>query len=503
MIHAATACLMLFASLTHAQQQQQQQQDSSSWSPGKLRQAAEEAAYQHRDYKAAVQYLQQAAQQEPDSALNYFKLFKIRQRQRNHVAALDDIRRAADLDDQYRTHKAKLLVSLGQCGQAFEEYKLYEASLKEKSSSIQESVYDDWKKAARCQQVLQGADEAFVQQDYATAAELFQQALGFLEAGNTDDLVWPKAQSLYYLGDYYGAISDTGKLLKHNPQHLEAYRLRGQAYHKLGEHEQAIAHYREGLKLDPEHKICKDGHKKIKATEKKKKKGDAAFAEGQFDEAIEYWMQAIKVDETHSVFIRSLQAPLARAYSKKGDHKIALEIAQALVEEDETLEGLWTLGEIQQDAEQYEEAVRTFQRALDEAPDGSEEVKKAKHKLREAQVALKQSKEKNYYKILGVQRNARKKEIKKAYRDLALKWHPDKNKENLEEAEKMFHDIGEAYEVLSDDEMRARYDRGEDVFDNQGGGGGQQDFFRHFNQGGGTRFHHRTGGQRFHFNGGF
>jgi len=117
---------------------------------------------------------------------------------------------------------------------------------------------------------------------------------------------------------------------------------------------------------------------------------------------------------------------------------------------------------------------------------------------------LKQSKEKNYYKILGVPRNAKLKEIKKSYRELALKWHPDKNTDQKEKAEKMFQDISEAYEVLSDKDLRGKYDRGEEVFENQGGGGGGRHhmdpnmfFQQHFRQGGG---HHRGGGQRMHFN---
>jgi len=52
----------------------------------------------------------------------------------------------------------------------------------------------------------------------------------------------------------------------------------------------------------------------------------------------------------------------------------------------------------------------------------NETAQQAQQKVREAEVALKQSKEKNYYKILGVARNANQKEIKKAYRDLALQW---------------------------------------------------------------------------------
>jgi DnaJ family protein C protein 3 len=89
--------------------------------------------------------------------------------------------------------------------------------------------------------------------------------------------------------------------------------------------------------------------------------------------------------------------------------------------------------------------------------------------------------------------------------------HPDKNTgDTKEEAEKMFHDISEAYEVLSSDDLRAKYDRGEPVFENQGGGGGghhsnpHQFFNRHFQQGGGFQQQQQQqqrgggGGQRFH-----
>lgn len=125
-------------------------------------------------------------------------------------------------------------------------------------------------------------------------------------------------------------------------------------------------------------------------------------------------------------------------------------------------------------------------------------------------MALKQSKEKNYYKILHVARNAKVKEIKKSYRELALKWHPDKNTDNKEEAEKMFQEISEAYEVLSDKELREKYDRGEPVFENQGGGGGggqrrhhmdpNMFFQQNFRQGGGGgQRRQQQGGQRMHF----
>lgn len=65
----------------------------------------------------------------------------------------------------------------------------------------------------------------------------------------------------------------------------------------------------------------------------------------------------------------------------------------------------------------------------------------------------------DYYKTLGVPKTASQEDIKKAYRKLALKWHPDKNPDNKEEAEQKFKELAEAYEVLSDKSKRDAYDR--------------------------------------------
>lgn len=65
----------------------------------------------------------------------------------------------------------------------------------------------------------------------------------------------------------------------------------------------------------------------------------------------------------------------------------------------------------------------------------------------------------SYYEILGVERSSTERDVKKAYRRLALKWHPDKNPNNKEEAERKFKEISEAYDVLSDKKKREVYDR--------------------------------------------
>lgn len=77
---------------------------------------------------------------------------------------------------------------------------------------------------------------------------------------------------------------------------------------------------------------------------------------------------------------------------------------------------------------------------------------------------------KDYYKILGVERNASKDEIKRAYRKLALKTHPDRNPGN-KKSEERFKEINEAYQVLGDPDKRARYDQLGESYDQWQRGG--------------------------------
>lgn len=108
--------------------------------------------------------------------------------------------------------------------------------------------------------------------------------------------------------------------------------------------------------------------------------------------------------------------------------------------------------------------------------------------------ALKKSKQKDYYKILGVSPDLDEHSLKRAYRKLALQYHPDKVQEaDKAEAEAHFAELNEAYEVLSDPEKKRTWELGEDPFREEPQQRGHPGAGFHFHQ------HGQQGSFRFHF----
>lgn len=96
---------------------------------------------------------------------------------------------------------------------------------------------------------------------------------------------------------------------------------------------------------------------------------------------------------------------------------------------------------------------------------------------------------KDYYETLGVSKSASEAEIKKAYKRLAMKYHPDKNQDNKAEAEAKFKEVKEAYEVLTDSQKKAAYDQyGHAAFEQGHGGAGGGGFGGFGGFGGGSAF---------------
>lgn len=138
-------------------------------------------------------------------------------------------------------------------------------------------------------------------------------------------------------------------------------------------------------------------------------------------------------------------------------------------------------------------AIHDYQAAIEI----DEHLHRAKEGLEKAKARQKQSERRDYYKILGISRKATKKEIVKAYRQQAMKWHPDGYPEGDQKkiAQKKFIDVAAAKEVLTDEKKRRQFDAGEDPLDPEGGQGGfrGESPFQHFHHGSPFQF-------KFHFN---
>jgi len=157
----------------------------------------------------------------------------------------------------------------------------------------------------------------------------------------------------------------------------------------------------------------------------------------------------------------------------------------------EYLKGFLNRATVNQALGNYQEAVQDLQRAKEL------DVQKqfgVDGKLKDAKQKAKQNSRKDYYAILGVDKNFTEKDLKTAYKKLALKHHPDRQtEEQRAKAEKIFKDVNEAYSVLSDPNKKRQYDLGVDPngggasFDPSGFGGNidPNEIFKMFMGGGG------------------
>lgn len=199
---------------------------------------------------------------------------------------------------------------------------------------------------------------------------------------------------------------------------------------------------------------------------------------GEYEEAISKLKQALKTESKILSLAGKARRQLCHCHVKLHNPNDAItECNEALKIDENDVDALCDRAEAHILNEMYDEAVNDYQKAKSI----NEHLHKVQEGLDRAQKLLKQSKKRDYYKILGLKRTASKKEILKSYRKLAVKWHPDQYKgDDKKKAEKMFIDVAAAKEVLTDPEKRAKYDNGEDPLDPEQQGGGHQ----HWQQGG-------------------
>jgi tetratricopeptide (TPR) repeat protein len=252
----------------------------------------------------------------------------------------------------------------------------------------------------------------------------------------------------------------------------------------MGNTELALRHFREALKLDPEHTKCKADYKQAKKLSKVLEKIEAVMGkdiEGkgrqkQLERMEQYEEARVLLDEALSltppaVYRATLYRDLCICNTKTRLQEEALKMCSTHTQHDSgSMASKLLYAEALLLNERFEEAIAEY-RKVQEMDEHSREAREG---LAQAEKLYKRSKEVDYYKLLNVTRSASSRELKRAYHKLAVEYHPDKNPDDREAAEIKFKAVAQAYEVLSDPDLRTKYDAGEDVTGNPGEGEQQQ-----------------------------
>lgn len=470
-----------------------------------------ELAVSKGEHDKALRLFTQVIELEPKNERNFYKRFRVFLSKRKYAEAILDLSRALELKPKYKqalAQRAKLLRMIGHCEEAVKDYGTLQG-IDPKHADLG-TLYP---LAETCAQRLAEGAEAESRKNWQAAAEAYDAILDEQLDLVSAALLTRRARCHFALGRWMQAAADAGRAAKVAAEggddqgvrdRAEALELRGRCYMHLGDFEMAANHFREVLQDDPDNVPSREAHRRCRAVVKKVEAGARLMAaEGGADVegATREWRAATALEPDNPLFVGPLLLRIATAHfgAKKLEEasRAAQECLNVHADGEVGAQAEIMIGDIRVEAEEFQEAVHAYARAEGKVKElGGEFLDQAREKHKKANILLEQSKKKQYYKTLGVPRNAELTQIKKAYRELAKIHHPDKvqGEEEKIKSEKVFQEVAEAYEVLGDEELRAKYDRGEDVFENQGGGGGgggHQGGF-HFQHGGGSRHFQRT-----------
>ena len=249
--------------------------------------------------------------------------------------------------------------------------------------------------------------------------------------------------------------------------------------------------------------------KKVNEIEGVKNKANEIFKQKKYEEAIEEYTKVLEFDPTNKKFQSLILANRALCYQKLNKHKEALHDSNLSIKLNPYYaRGYVKRGNVYMELKMYDDAKLDFQKAKDLDPS----VSGVEGFLNDAKVQAEKARKRDYYAILGVDKNASEQEIKKAYKKMAMKYHPDRNSESEETkkmAEKKFIDVNDAYTVLSDPKKKSMYDQGVDPLNpdeaSAGGmhfGGDASEILKMF-FGGGSPFGFSSGGSGFGDGGSF
>ncbi|KPM35342.1 hypothetical protein AK830_g11219 [Neonectria ditissima] len=431
--------------------------------------AAGNRFFKDKNYAKAIEQYSKAVDLFPFSATYLGNRAAAHMSNGQYYAALDDCSRAADLDPQ----NAKILLRLARIytglGRPEEAMTTFNRINPPPSA----------KDMAPAKEMLHHIESARQTLQRGTAMSMVLHALDLAERGLGPSVGKPRKWQLMR-GEAYlkmGRENSLGEaqniamsLIRNNNQDPEALVLRGRVLYGQGENDKAIQFFRMACGYDPDFRDAIKWLRIVQKLDRMKEEGNVEFKAGRLQQAIEKYTLALDIDPSN----KSMNAKLlqnraqCRIKLKEYDEAVA-DCNRAIGLDPGYMKVRKTKANATGLAGKWEDAVNEWKSIQELDPEDRTIMKE----IRKAELELKKSLRKDYYKIMGLEKTAGPDEIKRAYRKMAVKLHPDKNPGDPH-AEEKFKDMQEAYETLSDPQKRAAYDNGDDLMDpnDMFGGGG-------------------------------
>nr|XP_026487450.1 dnaJ homolog subfamily C member 7 [Vanessa tameamea] len=436
-------------------------------SPERLAEEKKESGnhlYKFKNYKGALVMYEEAIKLCPENAAYYGNRSACYMMLGMYKNALEDAQKAVALDNTFTKgyiRMAKCCIALGDLSRA-------EQAVNRASELGGVDCASSERKAIKSLQRLhEDAQRAMEAGDYRRVVFCMDRCLEYSPSSSKAKLL--KAECLAMIGRCQEAQEIANDSLRFDSFNTEAIFVRGLCLYFEDKDDQAFKHFQQVLRLAPDHKKAMEAYKKAKLLKQKKEEGNEAFKMGRWQQALNLYNEALTIDKNNRKVNAKLYFNKATVCSKLNQIKEAAEACTAALELDDTyVKALLRRAKCYMELEQYENAVKDYENLY--KIDRSKENKQLLH---EAKLAVRKSKRKDYYKILGVEKTASEDDIKKAYRKRALVHHPDRHAgapdNERKEQERRFKEVGEAYEVLSDPKKRARYDHGQYLSDDSSG----------------------------------
>ncbi|CAG9937535.1 unnamed protein product [Clonostachys rosea f. rosea IK726] len=428
--------------------------------------AAGNRHFKEKNYSKAIEQYSKAVDLFPDSPTYLSNRAAAYMSSGSYEAALEDCSRAADLDP----HNPKILLRLA---------RIYTGLGRPEEAMTtfgRINPYPSLKDVAPTKEMLNHISSARATLERGSAMSMVLHALEQAERGLGPGVGRPRKWQLMRAEAHLKMGRETSlaeaqniamALLRSNSQDPEALVLRGRVLYALGENEQAIKAFRMAISCDPDFRDAVKWLRIVQKLDRMKEEGNAEFKAGRFQAAIDKYSLALDVDATNKSMNAKLLQNRARCHLKLKEYDDAIADADRAAFLDPTYtKARKTKATALGQAGRWEDSIKEWKSIAELEPEDREVMKE----IRKAELELKKSQRKDYYKIMGLEKDAGDNEIKKAYRKLAVKYHPDKNPGD-EKAEAMFKDLQEAYETLSDPQKRAAYDNGDDLMDPSDFGG--------------------------------